>query len=58
MIYIIRHGQTSWNLQGRKQGRKDSPLTLKGFSQARNVAEILNHNIESYGKFKIVVSPH
>jgi len=57
MIYIARHGQTSWNLQGRKQGRKDSPLTLKGFSQARNVAEILNHNIESYDKFKIVVSP-
>ena len=33
-IYIIRHGQTEWNLAGRMQGRLDSPLTERGRAQA------------------------
>ncbi len=57
MIYIVRHGQTAWNLQKRKQGRKDSPLTLKGIAQAEHIAKILNKEIHDVSKFKIVVSP-
>ena len=57
MIYIVRHGQTAWNLQKRKQGRKDSPLTLKGIAQAEHIAKILNKEIQDISKFKIVVSP-
>ena len=57
MIYIVRHGQTAWNLQKRKQGRKDSPLTLKGIAQAEHIAKILNTEIQDISKFKIVVSP-
>jgi len=57
MIYIVRHGQTAWNLQSRKQGRKDSPLTLKGIEQAKGVAKILNNWIKDHNKFKVVVSP-
>ena len=57
MIYIVRHGQTAWNLQGRKQGRKDSPLTLKGIQQAKEISNILNNSIEDYTGFKVVVSP-
>lgn len=34
-IYIIRHGQTDWNLEGRTQGIKDSNLTQKGIMDAR-----------------------
>jgi len=34
MIYLLRHGETIWNKQGRRQGWKDSPLTKKGCSQA------------------------
>jgi len=57
MIYIVRHGQTAWNLQGRKQGRKDSPLTLKGIEQAKDISKILNRSIKDYRNFKVVVSP-
>ena len=31
MIYIVRHGQTDWNLEGRYAGRKDVELNDKGF---------------------------
>ncbi|ARI75550.1 histidine phosphatase family protein [Halobacillus mangrovi] len=34
-IYVTRHGQTKWNLEGRMQGRQDSPLTPLGEKQAR-----------------------
>jgi probable phosphoglycerate mutase len=33
-IYIVRHGQTQWNVEGRMQGRLDSPLTEQGIQQA------------------------
>ncbi|MHA2390056.1 MAG: histidine phosphatase family protein [Candidatus Hodarchaeales archaeon] len=57
MIYIVRHGQTVWNLEGRKQGQKDSPLTLKGVRQAENVAGILQTEISDIKKYSIVISP-
>ncbi|WP_233253288.1 histidine phosphatase family protein [Paracoccus binzhouensis] len=34
-LYLMRHGQTEWNAQGRMQGRLDSPLTPLGLAQAR-----------------------
>ena len=57
MIYIVRHGQTAWNLQKRKQGRKDSPLTLKGIQQAHNAAEILKREVQQPERFQFVISP-
>ena len=33
-IYILRHGETVWNREGKFQGRKDSPLTENGQAQA------------------------
>ena len=33
-LYILRHGQTEFNLQHRVQGRCDSPLTELGVAQA------------------------
>lgn len=41
MIYLIRHGQTELNLQGRYQGRSDSPLTPLGLAQAEAVGRRL-----------------
>lgn len=34
-LYITRHGQTHWNLEGRSQGHLDSDLTDLGIQQAK-----------------------
>jgi probable phosphoglycerate mutase len=33
-VYVARHGETTWNLAGRYQGRRESALTALGMSQA------------------------
>lgn len=38
-LYIIRHGQTDWNVEGKIQGRQDIPLNESGRRQARALAE-------------------
>lgn len=40
-MYILRHGETLWNVEGRMQGGLDSPLTGRGRDQARQQGEIL-----------------
>ena len=37
-LYLLRHGQTEFNLQGRVQGRCDAPLTPLGVEQAHAAA--------------------
>lgn len=41
LTYLARHGQTEWNVTGRRQGRLDSPLTPLGVEQARRNALLL-----------------
>ncbi|SLN17900.1 histidine phosphatase family protein [Roseisalinus antarcticus] len=33
-LYVLRHGETEWNREGRWQGAQDSPLTARGRAQA------------------------
>lgn len=40
-FYILRHGETVWNSEGRMQGILHSPLTDSGVAQARQQAAIL-----------------
>ena len=40
-IYLIRHGETDWNLQGRFQGREDIALNENGILQAKRCGTAL-----------------
>lgn len=39
MIYIVRHGETEWNVLGKIQGRKDIELNENGIKQALSLKE-------------------
>lgn len=58
LIYMIRHGQTDWNAEGRMQGQKDIGLNDIGRQQAsengRKLAQILG---DRAGDFDFVSSP-
>ena len=40
-IYIARHGETTWNVEGRIQGRSDPDLSPKGVAQSLALLEQL-----------------
>lgn len=40
-IYIVRHGETDWNVQMRLQGHSNVPLNAKGIEEAEKTAEEL-----------------
>lgn len=40
-LLLVRHGQTTSNMEGRVQGHSESPLTELGVRQARSTAEAL-----------------
>jgi probable phosphoglycerate mutase len=45
VFYLIRHGETDWNLSGRWQGHADVPLNALGRAQARRLAERLRREL-------------
>lgn len=48
MIYIVRHGETQWNAQGRIQGRRDIELNDNGRRQAEKAGQELSGPLFSY----------
>lgn len=40
-IILIRHGETTWNVEGRYQGQVDTPLSPRGLAQGQAAAEAL-----------------
>lgn len=56
-IYVLRHGQTEWNLEKRHQGSGDSPLTDLGHRQAAIQGEILRTHGVAERRLKVFSSP-
>ena len=56
VIFLVRHGETEWNLQRRIQGSGDSPLTATGLAQAEAIGRKLRTLSEAVG-LPIVASP-
>jgi broad specificity phosphatase PhoE len=40
-LFLIRHGETEWNVEGRYQGQADPPLNERGIRQAYELGEKL-----------------
>lgn len=40
-LYLIRHGRTEWNIEGRLQGTGDSPLVEEGIIGAKKTGQAL-----------------
>ena len=38
-VIVVRHGETHWNIEGRRQGHLDSTLTEKGRAQAEALSQ-------------------
>ena len=53
-LILIRHGETNWNVERRKQGRNDQPLNETGADQAKLAAQYVK---SSYDIRKVWSSP-
>ncbi len=42
-IILVRHGETTWNIEGRYQGQEDTPLSERGLAQGAMLAEGLRN---------------
>ncbi len=47
-IYLVRHGETDWNLEMRIQGQTDIPLNASGMDQAKECAMFFRDNTFDY----------
>ncbi|MGE0211365.1 MAG: histidine phosphatase family protein [Parvibaculaceae bacterium] len=57
LLYVLRHGETDWNLERRLQGQTDTPLNATGRAQAYAMAEGLARLIERPREVDFVTSP-
>ena len=55
MIWLVRHGQTAFNAEGRIQGAKDSALTALGEEQGRRLGQVLGRTAPKDAR--IIASP-
>ena len=55
-IYLVRHGETVFNMKGRYQGQLDSPLTEYGVEQVSEVAHMLRVTVHDMSRMKVISS--
>jgi broad specificity phosphatase PhoE len=44
-LFLIRHGETDWNIEGRYQGQADPPLNSRGLFQAQKLSQELKDSM-------------
>jgi broad specificity phosphatase PhoE len=54
-LWVLRHGETTWNVEARLQGHLDSPLTPLGEAQAEAQGRIMARVLT--GAVEVLVSP-
>jgi probable phosphoglycerate mutase len=57
LIYLVRHGQTAWNIEGRFQGQAENDINELGRRQADRNGARLRELIERPSDFDFVASP-
>src|SRR5690348_15738685 len=55
-IYLLRHGETEWNKDGRLQGQRNSSLTPTGRQQAEQLGRLLAARL-GHQRLPLHVSP-
>ena len=55
-IYLVRHGETEWNRDGRLQGQQNSCLTALGREQAGKLGSLLARRLD-HAPLPVQVSP-
>ena len=56
-LYVVRHGRTPWNAEGRLQGQRDIPLEDFGRDQARGNGRLLKSILGPAEGFVFISSP-
>ena len=56
-LFLLRHGETEWNAEGRVQGHRDSDLTALGRTQAAAQGRLLSRALEDVTGARILCSP-
>lgn len=56
-FYLVRHGETDWNAEGRFQGSIDIPLNARGFAQASRNGQTLRGEMKDPSVYAYHVSP-
>ncbi len=57
VLYLLRHGETEFNVEGRYQGQRDTALTPRGRDQARAHGALLKTLIAEPESWRVVASP-
>jgi broad specificity phosphatase PhoE len=57
MLFLIRHGETFWNADGRLQGQCDTKLNGRGREQAREAGRLLARLVPDAAGTSFIASP-